>query len=107
APQRPLSAAMMTRCKDPVAGRDYSRGWPLGPLLAMSLITEAILLAKGRAATMRSWERRRRAAATIFMALVICWMFFADLMRTRSSFSDAILLEGQLEFVDRLIQVPG
>src|SRR5262249_2468588 len=40
-----------------------------------------ILVVYGRAATTRSWARRNRAAATIFIALVICRMFLTA--RTR------------------------
>jgi len=38
--------------------------------------------AYGRAASARSWARRSLAAATIFMALVICRVFFTLRMRT-------------------------
>src|ERR1700761_1252217 len=38
----------------------------------------------------RSWARRRRAAETIFMALVICRVFFTLRMRRRKSSTFAI-----------------
>ena len=38
----------------------------------------------------RSWERRSRAAATIFMARVIFSVLLTDLIRVRIAFSDAI-----------------
>src|SRR5882757_6063648 len=36
---------------------------------------------------MESWARRSLAALTIFMAFVICWEFWIDLIRLRTSFS--------------------
>src|SRR5690349_8726663 len=33
----------------------------------------------------RSWARRSLAAETIFMALVICWVFFTERIRRRMS----------------------
>src|SRR5205823_11593388 len=43
----------------------------------------------------RSCARRSFAAATIFIALVICCVFFTDRMRRRRSMSDGICI-GQL-----------
>src|SRR5213075_2012915 len=40
---------------------------------------------------MRSWARRSFDAATIFIALVICCVFFTARMRRRRSMSDSIL----------------
>src|SRR5229473_2186527 len=42
-------------------------------------------LAYGRAAMAASCARRSRAAATNFIARVICWVFFTERMRRRKS----------------------
>src|SRR3989449_255292 len=47
--------------------------------------TRAISLAYGRAERARSCARRKRAAATNFIARVICWVFFTVRMRRRKS----------------------
>src|SRR5579884_321359 len=47
--------------------------------------TRAIMLAYGREASARSCARRSLAAETIFMALVICWVFLTLRMRRRMS----------------------
>src|SRR5439155_4934616 len=46
--------------------------------------------AYGRAASAASWARRSRAAATNFIARVICWVFFTERMRRRKSRSVAM-----------------
>src|SRR6185436_13808860 len=51
----------------------------------MSANTSAIFWANGRALMTRSWARRSFEADTIFIALVICCVFFTDLMRRRMS----------------------
>ena len=48
--------------------------------------------AKGRAAKIGVWDRRMRAAATIFMALVICSVDLTDLIFRRMSRKDATFL---------------
>jgi len=40
---------------------------------------------------MAAWARRMRAAATIFMALVICWVDLIDLILRLISRSEAIV----------------
>src|ERR1700758_2330290 len=47
-------------------------------------------MAKGRAAMMRSWARRSFDAATIFIALVICCVFFTARTRRRRSIRDGM-----------------
>jgi len=49
-------------------------------------------LAYGRAAIAASCARRNRAAATNFIARVICWVFFTERMRRRKSRSVAIVI---------------
>src|SRR5712671_7289974 len=52
--------------------------------------TRANSCAYGRAASADSCARRNLAAATNFMARVICWLFFTERMRRRKSRSVAI-----------------
>src|SRR5215475_424005 len=59
--------------------------------LAMLEITVSIFSAKGRAASAAVCARRSLEAATICMALVIFCVALVEAMRTRMSFSDAIL----------------
>ena len=47
--------------------------------------------ANGRVATTRSWARRSLDAATIFIAFVICCVFFTARMRRRMSISEGIV----------------
>src|SRR5713101_9771339 len=47
--------------------------------------TRASSFAYGRAASAASCARRSRAAATNFIARVICWVFFTERMRRRKS----------------------
>src|SRR5258708_13684334 len=47
-------------------------------------------VASGRACWIRSWVRRSRDAATIFIAFVICCVDFTARMRRRISNSDGI-----------------
>ena len=51
----------------------------------------SILEANGRAARIASCDLRMRAAATIFMAFVICSVDFVDLILLRSSLREAIV----------------
>jgi hypothetical protein len=46
--------------------------------------------ANGRAAMTRSCARRRREAAIIFIALVICWVDLTARIRRRRSMSDGM-----------------
>src|SRR5215475_1574204 len=59
--------------------------------LAMLEITVSIFSAKGRAASAADCARRSFEAATICIALVIFCVALVEAMRTRMSFSDAIL----------------
>src|SRR5882672_11716109 len=54
-------------------------------------ITASIFSASGRAASAAVWARRNLEAATICMALVIFCVALVEAMRTRMSFSEAIL----------------
>lgn len=56
--------------------------------------SSSIFTANGRAARIVAWERRIRAAATIFMALVICSVAFTDLILRRMSINEAMLYPG-------------
>ena len=84
-PASPLSAVTTTTStRLPV--RSSSSGCDPGLARAAMLeSTSSIRRAKGRAANIASWARRSLAAETIFMALVICCVFFTDLMRRRMS----------------------
>src|SRR3954464_7560979 len=78
-------------------------------------MTLAIICAYGRAVTARSCARRSFAAETIFMALVICRVFFTLRMRRRMSRMFAKLCSYRhcltrthkrlLEIVERLLQI--
>src|SRR5215813_5056152 len=57
----------------------------------MSATTPESRLAYGRAAVIASCARRRRAAATSFIALVIFCVFLTDAMRVRMAFSEGML----------------
>src|SRR5206468_5081380 len=71
-------------------------------------------LAYGRAPMTRSCARRSFAAATIFMALVICCVLLTERSRRRMSISEAIVLRGRglrvvldeaiLDLLDRLAE---
>src|SRR5213592_4687778 len=54
-------------------------------------MTASIFSAYGRAASAAVWARRSFEAATICMALVIFCVALVEAMRTRMSFSEAIL----------------
>src|SRR5688572_3227411 len=60
--------------------------------------TSDIFWANGRAAITRSCARLSFAAATIFIALVICCVFFTDLIRRRMSNKLAITIHRNLRF---------
>src|SRR5205823_10285163 len=73
-----------------------SNGWIVGSTRAATLLsTRCICTAYGRAFMMRSCARRSFDAATIFMALVICWVFFTERIRRRRSMSDGMTLRGR------------
>src|SRR5438874_2105721 len=85
APQRPLSAVTTTS-----STFFSSRAWRSGcssssTRVAMEVSTSRSAAAYGLAAKMRSCARRSFAAATIFMALVICCVFLTLRMRRRRS----------------------
>src|ERR1700683_1728429 len=89
APARPLSAEtnISSAC---FSGRCASRGLAAtrsspAPAAATLAITFRSAEAYGRAAMTRSCARRSLAAETIFMALVICCVFFTERMRRRIS----------------------
>ena len=68
---------------------------------ARSRIADSIFIAKGREARIAEWARRMRAAATIFIALVICWVDRTDLILRRISRREAIgyfVSAGSLDF---------
>src|SRR5665647_552013 len=57
----------------------------------------------GREASALSWARRNLAAATIFMALVICWVFFIlRILRFRSFTPAPAILHHRLNYERRL-----
>src|SRR5580700_6870154 len=89
APARPLSAVtnISSAC---FSGRCASKGLAAtrsspAPAAATLAITFRSAEAYGRAAITRSCARRSLAAETIFMALVICCVFFTERMRRRIS----------------------
>src|SRR6202023_2214394 len=77
----------------PVPVPGSSTGAPGEPAAALAIlaITELILSAYGRAASAAVCARRSLDAATICMALVIFCVALVEAMRTRMSFSEAIL----------------
>src|SRR5438876_2780298 len=73
------------------SGRCASSGcWGSSMRDMMERSIRASSLAYGRAAMAASWARRSRAAATNFIARVICWVFFTERMRRRKSRSVAM-----------------
>src|SRR3984893_1920957 len=92
-PQRPLSALTMITSVLLSAPRDRfsSSGWSDASTRTATLAsTRCICTANGRAFMIRSCARRSFDAATIFIALVICCVFFTARMRRRRSISDGI-----------------
>src|SRR3984957_20092356 len=92
-PHRPLSALTMITSVllSAPRGRLSSSGWSDASTRTATLAsTRCICTAKGRAFMIRSWARRSFDAATIFIALVICCVFFTARMRRRRSISDGI-----------------
>src|SRR6266850_187144 len=88
-----------------------SSGWSSGfARAARDANTLPVVSANGRAARIRSWARRRRAAETIFMAFVTCMVFLMERMRRLRSWVFAMrLLRGDpgslelgLECLERL-----
>src|SRR5664279_4517194 len=94
APHRPRSAVQTTsRCtlSAPVpASKRGAESLPATPA-AMLPSTRSIRSANGRAASAATCARRSLDAATICMALVIFCVALVEAMRTRMSFSEAIL----------------
>src|ERR1700686_3138691 len=91
--QRPLSAlTMITSVLLSVPrARLSSSGWSDASTRTATLVsTRCICTANGRAFMIRSCARRSFDAATIFIALVICCVFFTARMRRRRSISDGI-----------------
>src|SRR5262245_6812442 len=109
-PQRPRSAETTKSSALPPArgvARWSSSAWAVGSTRAATLSrTRCISLANGRAAWMRSCARRSRDAATIFIALVICWVDLTALTRRRMSRRDGMLrdLRGRRERLPELFQ---
>ena len=96
-PAKPLSPAM-TRMSTFFSSRSTSSGCMMSPVASSIRLvrctrfsnTLASICAYGRACSARSWARRSLAAETIFMALVICRVFFTLRMRRRRSSTFAI-----------------
>src|SRR5262245_18076013 len=88
-PHRPRSAVITTSSVFPPARgtfRSSSSGCADASTRAESRFsTRSICAANGRPCWMRSWARRSFDAATIFMALVICWVDLTARMRRRIS----------------------
>src|SRR2546425_931739 len=81
-PRSPASTTTRTFC----LRRFVSSGcWGFSIRAIVERRTRAISLAYGRAERARSCARRKRAAATNFIARVICWVFFTVRMRRRKS----------------------
>src|SRR6478735_1415617 len=99
APARPLSPLIRTM-RYFSSPRGSSSGCENSPttLPLRSPRTSFIFDAKGRAAVTRSCDRFSLAAATIFIALVICCVFLTDLMRRRMSKRLGICLVQSLTF---------
>ena len=92
-PHSPLSAlTTMTSVRLSRAGsRRSSSGWIDASTRDATLAsTRCICTAYGRAFMIRSCARRSFDAATIFIALVICCVFFTARMRRRRSISDGM-----------------
>ena len=88
APARPRSL-VITTSSTRLTGRASSSGAPSRrPARHRAGSTSTVLSAWGRSSVMRCWARQTRAAATIFMARVIFWVFFTDAMRRRMTFSE-------------------
>src|SRR4029453_4799115 len=97
-PHRPRSAVITKSSALPAARgvlRSSSSGCDDGSTRVARLFsTRSISLANGRACWMRSCARRSRDAATIFIALVICWVDLTARIRRRISSN-----EGMRQFV--------
>src|SRR6266478_4321707 len=91
APARPRSP-VRTMARILSSGRcASSECWGSSMRDMMERSIRASSLAYGRAAMAASWARRKRAAATNFIARVICWVFFTERIRRRKSRSVAML----------------
>src|SRR5205807_9802869 len=92
APARPRSP-VKTSVRAFSSGRRASSGCcGSATRLIVERSTRTSSLAYGRAAKAASCARRKRAAATNFMARVICWVFFTERMRRRKSRSVGMAL---------------
>ena len=97
APANPLSP-LITTSSTRFSGRVANSGCRRLPVSSSKISTRrvsdsstlVIIFAYGRAASARSCARRSFAAETIFMALVICRVFFTLRMRRRRSSTFAI-----------------
>src|SRR5215469_13376670 len=90
APANPRSP-VKTKARTLSSGRRASNGCCGSVIrLIVERSTRTNSFAYGRAARAASCARRNRAAATNFMARVICWVFFTERMRRRKSRSVGI-----------------
>src|SRR5438094_5030011 len=96
APARPLSAVMMTICRRGPSRCSRSGCAAPSPPCPVTRLprSSAILVAYGRAATMRSCARLSLAAATSFMARVIFCVDWTERIRRWMSRSVAMTLRG-------------
>src|SRR5436305_88752 len=89
APARPLSPVTSTSrifCSGRCASSGFAAAPPWAPAAAATFArTFRSSAPYGRAAITRSCARRSLAAETIFMALVICCVFFTERIRRRIS----------------------
>src|SRR5512142_87439 len=105
APARPLSPATTIRSTF-FSSRSARSGCRASRTRAETLAsTSRSDAAYGRAAITRSCERRSFAAATIFIARVICWMFLTDRSRRRMSIRDAMALYFAFAFALRRLRL--
>src|SRR6516164_1337982 len=100
-PRSPVTIMMSTVFSGRVSRNSGCSGIPVsGSRSSARLTTDCKTLvsicAKGRACKARSWARRSFAAETIFMALVICRVFFTLRIRRRRSSTFAIALSACL-----------
>ena len=75
-PHRPRSAVINTNPTRVTSAAGVKKGWISGstrPAIFPSIMAKA--WAYGRNPSMRCWAPRNLAAETMFMALVICWVF--------------------------------
>src|SRR5581483_4231750 len=85
-PARPLSAVITIAPSGAPSAPGFMNGWSTVPTFAIRSCSIApIASAYGRDCFCRASARRIFAAATCFIALVICWVFFNDRIRSRRS----------------------